>query len=56
MYYAGMGVGPFVAFFFSPTVIMVSPSSTCCPMPIWTILVGSKLGSANGVTQLCEVT
>ena len=51
MYYAGRGGGHFSAFFLSVTVIMVAPSSDCCKMPSWAIVVGSKLGSENGVTS-----
>ena len=49
MYYAGRGGGHFSAFFLSATVIMVVPSSACCAMPSWAIVVGSKLGYENGV-------
>ena len=51
MYYAGRGGGYFSMFFLSATIIMVTLYSACCAMPSWAIVVGSKLGSENGVTH-----
>ena len=50
MYYAGRVEGRFSAFFLFATVIMFALSSACCKIPSWAIVVGSKLGSENGVT------
>ena len=49
-YDAGRGGGPFAAFFLSVTVIMVALSSACYTMSSWVDVVGSKLGTAKGVT------
>ena len=51
VYDAGRGGGvPFAAFFLSATVIMVAPSSACFEMSSWAMVVGSRLGTENGVT------
>ena len=51
VYDAVRGGGPFVALLFSESLIIVDLSSDCCTMSSWSIVVGSKLGTTNGVTQ-----
>ena len=50
VYDAGRGGGPFATFFLSATVIIFYPYSACCGISSWAIVVGSKLGTENGVT------
>ena len=50
VYNAGRGGVTFATFFLSATVIMVDPSSACCAILSWSMVVGSRLGTANGVT------